>query len=51
MEAHIAGMPVEETVLSLMPVGAIALGAAVALISRAANSLRAGRNIRLRAGR
>lgn len=51
MEAHIAGIPVEETALSLMPVGAITLGAVVAFASRAARSLRAGRRLRVRAER
>lgn len=53
MEAHIAGIPVEETALSLMPVGAIALGALVAFASRTAKnlSLRAGRRLRVRAER
>ncbi|HET7510353.1 MAG TPA: hypothetical protein VFJ65_08915 [Solirubrobacterales bacterium] len=47
MEAHIAGIPVEETVLNLMPVCVVALGAVVAFVSRAANSLRAGRGSRM----
>lgn len=51
MEAHIAGIPVEETALSLLPVGAVALGAVAAFVSRAARSLRAGRHLRVRAGR
>jgi hypothetical protein len=51
VEAHIAGIPIEETALSLMPVGAVALGAVAALASRAAKSLRAGRRLRVRAER
>ena len=51
MEAHIAGMPVEETLLSLMPVIVVALGAVAAFVTRAANSLRAGRGIKARAER
>lgn len=51
MEAHIAGIPVEETALSLLPVGAMVLGAVGAFASRAAKSLRAGRRLRARGER
>jgi hypothetical protein len=51
MEAHIAGIPVEETALSLMPVGTVVLGGVVAMVSRAAKSLRAGRRPRARVER
>jgi hypothetical protein len=40
MVAHVAGMPLEETALGLMPVAALALGGLLAGATRARRSLR-----------